>query len=491
MNAATVRQISLFTVSRYLSEGLFAVRGFFLASLLSPYTFAIWTQMRLVITFLQFIRLGTNEALVRDYPYHKGRNSQETAQNLADVVSGFNLLTAAVAILVVGLYFLLGRSMTSLDEKRLWYLWLLLFFLNQIYWFLQCKLQATQQFVKVGKMIVGFSLLSTAGGILCAYLYGFAGFLIALIFSYLGMILYVSGADPKEFKPSWDTASALTLIRTGFPIMASGALFILLLNVDKIIIWIFMQRQDLGIYAIQSYITNFIMLAPGAVAMVLFPSMMEQIGKSNSYESIENYLTHPTLILAYYACPVLAALFFLLPLPIQWLLPHYAPAIQPGQILIIASFFVIVSRMPIAILVSLNKQNRLMLISLAAVLFTAAADWLFLKSGYGISGVAAGSALGFTLYASATISFAFRYLGLSTKKLFTFLLTLIAPFLMMIAGIVVLDRIFPSSSTTWYADTTHAVIRVVMFLILSGFLLYLCSHRLRFLNIAALVKKGA
>jgi O-antigen/teichoic acid export membrane protein len=490
MSDSTVKQISLFTISRYLAEGLFALRGFFLASLLSPLTFAIWTQMRLVLTFLQFIRLGTNEALVRDYPYHKGRGSQETAHKIADVVSGFNLLMAAAAILIVSLYFLLGQSITSLPEKHLWYLWLLLFFLNQIYWFFQCKLQATQQFIKVGQMIVGFSLLSTAGGLLCAYLYGFVGFLIALIFSYLVMILYASGADPREFKPSWDTVSALKLIRTGFPIMASGALFILLLNVDKIIIWIFMQRQDLGIYAIQSYITNFIMLAPGAVAMVLFPSMMEQVGKSNSNESVENYLTHPTLILAYYACPVLAALFFLLPLPIQWLLPQYAPAIQPGQILILASFFVIASRMPFAIMVSLNKQNRLMLISLVAVLFTATADWLLLKSGFGISGVAAGSALGFTLYASATISFAFRYLRLSTKKLFKFFLTLIAPFLMMIAGIVVLDRIFPSNCTTWYADMTHAVIRVVMFLIPSGFLLFLCSHRLRFLNIAALVKKG-
>ena len=490
MNASTVKQISLFTISRYLSEGLFAVRGFFLASLLSPFTFAIWTQMRLVITFLQFIRLGTNEALVRDYPYHKGRGSQETAKNIADVVSGFNLLTAAAAVLIVGLYFLLDQSITSLPEKHLWYLWLLVFFLNQIYWFLQCKLQATQQFIKVGKMIVGFSLLSTAGGLSCAYLYGFAGFLIALIFSYLGMILYVSGADPKEFKPSWDTVSALKLIRTGFPIMASGALFILLLNVDKIIIWIFMQRQDLGIYAIQSYITNFIMLAPGAVAMVLFPSMMEQVGKANSYESIEHYLTHPTLILAYYACPILAALFFLLPLPIQWLLPQYVPAIQPGQILIIASFFVIVARMPIAIMVSLNKQNRLMLISLVAVLFTATADWFLLKSGFGISGVAAGSALGFTLYASATISFAFRCLRLSTKKLLKFLLTLIAPFLMMVAGIAVLDRFFPSNSATWYADMTQAVIRVLMFFIPSGFLLLLFSHRLKFLNIAALVKKG-
>ena len=490
MNASTVKQISLFTISRYLSEGLFAVRGFFLASLLIPSTFAIWTQMRLVLTFLQFIRLGTNEALVRDYPYHKGRGSRETAQKLADVVSGFNLLTAAAAILTAGLYFILGQSITSLDEKRLWYIWLLVFFLNQIYWFFQCKLQATQQFIKVGQMIVGFSLLSTAGGLLCAYLYGFEGFLIALIFSYLGMILYVSGADPKEFKPSWDTVSTLTLIRTGFPIMASGALFILLLNVDKIIIWIFMQRQDLGVYAIQSYITNFIMLAPGAVAMVLFPSMMEQVGKSDSYESIENYLTHPTLVLAYYACPVLAVLFFLLPLPIQWLLPQYAAAVQPGRILILASFFVIVSRMPIAVMVSLNKQNRLMLISLVAVLFTAAADWVLIKSGYGISGVAAGSALGFTLYAWATISFAFRYLRLSTKKLLTFLLTLIAPFLIMIAGIVVLDRMFPSNSTTWYADMTHAAVRIVMFLIPSGFLLFLCSHRLRFLNIAELLKKG-
>ena len=36
---------------------------------------------------------------------------------------------------------------------------------------------------------------------------------------------------------------------------------------------------------------------------------------------------------------------------------------------------------------------------------------------------------------------------------------------------------------------THAAIRIVMFLIPSGFLLFLGSHRLRFLNIAALVKE--
>jgi O-antigen/teichoic acid export membrane protein len=477
IKAAAFRHVSQLTAARYVSEGLFAVRGFVLAHLLGPLTFGLWTEMRLSLTFLQFIRLGTNEAFMRDYPYHLGAGTTEFAEKIKQVVSGFNLAAGAAVVLSGWAYLGVRHYSEPLPDLPSWALWLFVFFLSQIYWLVQSQLQAAKRFLETSKLLAGFSMLSTAGGLLAAFYCGLLGFLGMLAVSYGLIIALVLGFSIRHLKSSWDLPLIGRLIQSGFPIMAANALFILLLNMDKILIWLFMQSRDLGIYAIQSYLTNFIILAPGSVAMVLFPSVMERLGETKRPESISGFLTKPTLLLAHLACPALGVMYFGLHLPIRWLAPEYVSAILPGQILILASFFVVVARMPAAILVSLRKQNWLMSASLLSVALSGWAGYLAIQAGKGLAGVAGCSALGFFFYSGLITLMACRQIKLPFKSIMNFLLGTAVPPLAALLSLALLERLIPSNPADWLSDSVQTVFKCLLFLIPTGAVLLVYRAR--------------
>lgn len=482
MKSLTFSHLSNFTAARYLSEALFAIRGFILAHLLGPLTFGLWTEMRLFLTLLQFIRLGTNEAFVRDYPYHVGQGTPEIAEKIKHATTGFNFLTGA-AVFITGALLLLARYYSNaIENSSIWFLWLLIFFLNQIYWLVQSQLQAAKLFLKTCKLLAGFSLISTIGGIISALLFGLSGFLCTLIVSYALIIISVLGFSIKQLKPSFDMVLIRQLIRSGFPIMAANALLILLLNIDKVLIWWLLPSKDLGIYSIQSHLTNFILLAPGSMAIVLFPTVMEKLGETKNPESISAYLTQPTLLLAHLACPVLGVMYFALHLPIRWLAPEYMAAIWPGQILILASFFVIVSRMPAAILVSLNKQNLLMMISFLSVAFTSVTSYFAIDFGKGIAGVAGCSAFGFFIYTFLITLLACREINLSTEKITKLFIKVTFPLLVTLLFIGVIDSYIPQNYSDWLFDVIQTTFKCLIFLIPIGCILLICRCKNRILN---------
>jgi O-antigen/teichoic acid export membrane protein len=250
--------------------------------------------------------------------------------------------------------------------------------------------------------------------------------------------------------------------------MMANALYLVLLNVDKIGVWTLMDKEELGIYAVQSHITNFIMLAPGAVAIVLFPSIMECLGRTNRPHAIETYLTRPTLLMGYLACPMLGLLYFCLHLPINWLLPKYVQAVAPGQILILASFFLIISRVPATILISMNRQKSLMLISMLAIGIAALGNYFFIQTGIGLVGAAIGSAVGFGFYAGMVVFHSFRELKIESRRFLAFQLKIFTPFLMSVAAILLIDNIFPATGVDLLTDLSQTGIKVLVFLAPSG-----------------------
>ena len=141
----------------------------------------IWTEMRLALTFLQFVRLATNEAMVRESLYYVGRGDRGQALLIRRVACGFNLISAAAAALLAVLVLLFLNYRQHLATTGWWYAWIGVFFLSQVFWYLQSHLQAEKRFLAVSKMLTGFALLSTIIGGLLTYLYGLSGLIEALI----------------------------------------------------------------------------------------------------------------------------------------------------------------------------------------------------------------------------------------------------------------------------------------------------------------------
>jgi len=472
-----ISHISYFSTARYLAEALFVVRGFVLARILGPAVFGIWTQMKLVLLFIQYSHLGSHDAMVREVPYLVGAGKYEEATNVQQTVIGFNLFSSAFTAVAFIFILFLFRERWSSNTHILWLGFACIFFISQIYWFFHLKLQAEKDFGLLSKMLLGFALLSTVAGILSAYYFGLGGFLLALGPSYLLMVCYVVASHSPIPKPSWNPRLLRKLIGTGYPIMFSGALLILLWNVDKLAVWLLMTNRELGIYAIISYIANTIMLLPGVVAAVLYPRVMEIYGNNEDPSQLERYLTQPTLILSYLGCPLLGVFFLALHLPIRWLLPEYALAILPGQILILAFFFMIIARMPATILISLNRQNLLLVLTAISVLVGAIADFILIKVGYGIIGAALGTSLSFALYSSLTMISSLRSLKISRRKSISFLFMVGVPYMAVLSLLAITFGFLPVANVGWVYDCFATSVKCMALVALMAILFYLMNQR--------------
>lgn len=176
-----IAKLSFYTISRYLSEALFAVRGFILAFLLGPLHFGLWTEMRLALTFLQFLRLGANEATIGESPYHGGRGDRGQALLIRRVASGFNFISPAAATLLAVLVLFFLNYNQQLATTWWCYACVGIFFLGQFFWYSQSHFQPERRFLAVSKMLTGFALLSTILGGLLSDLYGLSKLIEALI----------------------------------------------------------------------------------------------------------------------------------------------------------------------------------------------------------------------------------------------------------------------------------------------------------------------
>jgi O-antigen/teichoic acid export membrane protein len=436
-------------------------------------------MLKTSMMFIQYIRLGTNEAMLREFPYAVGRGEQQFAQRMEAVVSGFNLLSAVILSLLIMAGFLLFKSTGAERNHFIWAAFLVIFLANQIYWFIHLQFQAKRKFNALSKMTFGFAFFSTLLGVLMAYCFGIYGLLAGLALSYITMIVSSGEGRSPLPKPAWDTLLVWNLIKIGLPIMLSQALYILLLNVDKLIIWISMQKEDLGIYSIQSYIINIIILFPTVVSMVLYPNLMENLGKNQHANNLQDYLTKTTQILAYVVAPLLGVLFIIIHLPIQWLLPQYVSAVVPSQILISSSFFLVISRMSAVILISVNRKTLLITMTLLAILCGISVDWALIAAGKGIVGVAVGTSISFILYAILTIIASLRCIKVTLKDSIAFALKLFTPY--AIVGMLIALTLFlvPPVQDQLISDLINTGLKTVVLILLIGFSYYLVSHKYR------------
>jgi O-antigen/teichoic acid export membrane protein len=436
MNGSALAHFSSYSAARYLSEFLLLIRGFVLARILGPTLFGVWTQMKIVLVFLQFGQLGAHDAMLRGVPLAVGAGDEPRAERIKGSVLGFNLLSSMMIATTLVVSVAVCRWSWP-DPMRLpWAILACIFPLSQLYWYVHLKLRSEKRFSRVSRLMVAFSCLSTLFGIVGALYCGLQGLLIGVAVSFLMVLVWAESGRLAFPRPAWDGAHLRELLKTGFPIMASGALLILLWNVDKLAIWGFMSRESLGIYALPSYLLISVTMIPEAVSAVVYPRLMESLGQAKSATTLEKYLTKPTLVISYLACPVLGVLFLALHLPILWFLPRYVLAIPPGQILIAALFFMVVTRIPHVLLVSLNRQRMLLGLTMIAVVVGVGAVSTLILSGMGLVGAALGAALSYVVYSVSAMLASLRAMRMSAGRAWSFLSAMLLPYIVTAATVV-------------------------------------------------------
>jgi O-antigen/teichoic acid export membrane protein len=434
-----LRHVVSMTAARGGAEALFMLRGLVLARLLGASAFGVWSAMRLVLLFGQYLQLGAREGMLQRVPFLRGRGEQRPADRLAAAAGALNHL-AAVAGGVLVLAIAVPRATAvapaggPAGTVAAWTLFALTLAAAQLYWFAQSWQQAGGRFGELATATFVFAALSTGGGLAAGWRFGLPGFVAALAASYAAVAAGAALRRPRPPAPRLDRGAARELLACGSPILAGEALQVLLWNHDKVLVGIFAGSAALGVYSVPGYLTTALMLAPLALQNVLYPRLLEALG-ARGVAAAGPALEGAALVAARLAPLAIAPLVLLLEPVLGLALPGFEAAAAPGRVLVAASWLPMAAAVPAAVLVALGGQRRLMAIRFGAVAVGAAGAVVALQRQASLTAVALATTAGLAVYAVATAVASARAARFETPRRRRFLAALAAPGVVLAAAL--------------------------------------------------------
>lgn len=450
--------VLLVSGTRYGAEALFMLRGLSVARLLGPELFGVWASMRLVLVFSLFSDLGGEAGMVRLAPEAVGAGDRAAAERYRGAAATVRAVATLCVVAALGTFVVL-RPPTGPAGVAVWLALAAVIAASQAQTFYQACLRSTHRFEHASAALFAFALLSTVAGVAAAWRFGLLGFVIALAGTYSGVFVVSVAAGGAFPRPNLHWPSIRAVVGTGFGITIAGMLAVLQWHTDKLMLWLFAGSTALGLYTLPTYLTNAIQMLPHAMAGVLYPRMLEALGRRESHTVVHPYLEEIAVAATRFACPWLGLMAVALHLPIRWLFPEYEAAILPGRMLILASFFPVLNCMPTTVLLALSAQRSLALIRAAGVFLTAAVLVIVLQRGGGLVHVAAVSFIAIACQSGAILLLVARVAHLPRANVLTMLHRVGMPFAGLLALLGAAWFLIPESSAAGWDEATRTMAR--------------------------------
>jgi len=190
------------------------------------------------------------------------------------------------------------------------------------------------------------------------------------------------------------------LVAIGGPILLGGLAATLLQSLDKLIILSLSPDRafDLGCYSTTLLITGQIYGLANMFAMVISPRYGELFGRSGSRQEVARLAARASELLAA-ATSLTAAASMIVAVPLlAHLFPDYRPGLLPA-VWLVPGIVMLALALPLnQFLVAVCQERIALVVTSVAVALAALGDYAALSWGFGIEGVAAGTALAYGGY---------------------------------------------------------------------------------------------
>jgi len=334
---------------------------------------------------------------------------------------------ACVPSFIVGLVLIL---ISIFIENRVGAEWVMalrviavLVFGRQLYDFFILLSRSDNKFMFLSKIQILVSAIDLMLIVILVIRFGFYGFLWASALGYMWIIGYIFYRVRHRYnlKFYFNRKLLKNLLKIGLLITAVGVIISLRATVDRLMIIRFLGVTELGYFGISYILIRFIFLIPSAVTQIIYPRLTEKYGSSNKdTNALKSYIEVSTFVLSYSMPLLIGVTFLLLPFGIHLLLPQYIPGIAAAQITILGLFFVSSGAIAGSFLTTTNRLYLYLFFSSVAVIVNFVLDYVFLKAGFGINGVALGGILITSfIYTSSILGYViFHYLRSVSKTLY-------------------------------------------------------------------------
>lgn len=402
------------------------VKTLAVARLLSPDSYGVFVAVAVLLTYAQFLDLGSSSAAFRDLTAAVGRGDDGEARRASGRMGTLKLAAAALfggGALVVsfwpGLPGPLRHGLIALPAMALSSTLLTQALLH---------LQAHGRAAEYSRATV---LAAAADLVLCVGLtaaWSLPGLLAASALSPLLALVWAARrgvlVPPRAVPPRL----LGQYLRTGIPLATLALLDLSLLSVDQIVVMTFLSLRDLGLYNIAFALPEGVRTLGAAAAAVLGPRLLREHARSGaSLAAIRRHTLQPVLLYANALPLVIGLLWIGGGYALVHLYPAYAGALRPLQILLVASDFLVVLGGVTTFLFAIDKHPRNLLILAPAVCFNVAIDLLLLRLGFRLEAIAMGSLVTYFGYACALLWYVSAHFDMRRPERLEFLAGALLP----------------------------------------------------------------
>lgn len=365
------------------------------AKILGPTLWGVWYFLNLAIAYRGVTYFGIVNGMNREVPINLGKKKKDNAQILEDVTFSTVVLTSIITCILLAA----GGMIIEDDKLSTAIFWLIpLFISTQFYYLVNTSLKANTLFEYVSRKQFLFSILFPIIALPLTVILGLKGFIIGFAIALLVSVTYIYRASPLAYHFKYDLNWIKELIRIGFPIMAVGIAYTFLNTVDRWVIGLLLGTEQLGYYSMAIIVFAGMTLFPKVISQQLYPRMAYDWGKTGSKKELKRWSWLQTKYTSYLVVPLLICVLSIFPWIIRTFLPEYEPGIQALLIIVFGPLFIPFSAGWGNVLNIIDKQVYYLAIIIVAVITNLTINYLLVVNGYGIEGVALGTAITFALY---------------------------------------------------------------------------------------------
>ncbi len=394
-NSSLSKEFILFSISTMILQVFRMGNGFVGAKLLGPEIWGYWYVLNLILLYGPNIQLGVLNAMNRDIPICRGENNWARVYEIQDNSLGFQILSGLILSISILLYALLINENGNLFP--LLFMSFLIFAHNLYMWFqMYLKSRAHFNVFSIQQIIFGILLVSIT--IPLTFFKGLNGFIIGQFVAIIITIFVIFKIEKIKIKPKINFSIILKLIKVGWPILGVGLVFTLLMTVDRWIITGFLGKTQLGYYSLALMVTNVLFLLPMVVAQQIYPRMAEAWGKTKCITDVLKWAKIQTRLSVSLSLFLALIVGFLVKILVPLILPEYLPglpAVYP--MLLVPVFFSFITGTG-NMLNTIGRQKVYLLMQLCLLPVMVILDFLAIKLGFGIAGVAYATMTTFALY---------------------------------------------------------------------------------------------
>lgn len=427
-----VTDVTSLSSSNLLSSIVRLIRGFIIIRLLTPELYGTFNLFTLILFYTKYSHLGYIHGAGRELMFATGRGDRERMRVIRN--TAFTVVTALTGLIVVAIVlyaiFMVRDNLTRFGLFMVAVQTQLL----RTYAFFDLEANIRKEFVFIGKLNLAASLVGTALAIGGTYFFNVYGLIASLVVTQGFQFVLLARKMRLGLGLGFNRHYAVRLLQIGFPIMLGSIAYWLLRTTDKTLIAMFMDRAALGLYSFAVFVNGFLMTAVDGLGQVLTPHFLQTYGRTGQVESMRRMFEQISRILAFAIPPLLGTVVLAVDYPVAMLLPRYTGSLDAIRVLVGSTFFMALAGPAGLVLVALNRQKLQAGMLWSALVIHIGINYLLIRSGYGIGGVAVGTLLAqaVSCILQQAVASSYYYPGVSKVRFF---LPLYIPFVW--AGVAV------------------------------------------------------